>query len=428
MTKKLHDSKKRIAFPIQLFSEAESDSFALPTEIHVVPTGKWDHPVYGEMEITSEDIAQFVRNFKAKVRRDLPITAGHDNGMSGGELPAIGWFKELVDRGVNGLHAFVEWTEEGKKLLTQKAYKYFSPEFYEEYEDPETRQRYSHVLVGGALTNSPYFKELKAVVFSEPVITNQFNFNDTNMNKADILAKKASGETLSAEEIAFLKTADLTEDEKATVKTELEEGSGDNGGEGEGEGADAGNGEGDDKGGEGEGSDAGAGNGEGGEGAGSEVNASEKGKTVMMKASEVALLKDKADKGAQAFAELESMKLSTKIEKMTFSETNKSGHFLPKQKEAVLTLMKSFNEKQRSQFENIINQMPAVNLFSEKGDAGAAETSAKKEFEEKIQAKIKASEGGKKLKYSDAMTIVSKENPELVARYEKELAESADAE
>jgi hypothetical protein len=40
------------------------------------------------MEITSADIAEFVQNFKDKVRLNFPITAGHDNGMGGGDLPA----------------------------------------------------------------------------------------------------------------------------------------------------------------------------------------------------------------------------------------------------------------------------------------------------------------------------------------------------
>lgn len=167
------DSKKRIAFPIQLFGEGSS--FAeLPDEIHVVPTGKWDHPVYGEMEITSANVAEFIENFKDKVRKDLRITAGHDNGGNGGELPAIGWFKDLIDRGVKGLYAVVEWNAEGERLLRERAFKYFSPEFYVEYSDPETGEKRKHVLVG-ALTNMPYFKELDPVVaFSEPRIINQF--------------------------------------------------------------------------------------------------------------------------------------------------------------------------------------------------------------------------------------------------------------
>jgi hypothetical protein len=193
------DSKNRIAF-VQLFAEASS-STAVPDEIHVVPTGKWDHPVYGEMEITPADISEFVQNFSRGVRLDIPITAGHDNGMSGGELPAIGWFTELSDRGQSGLYASVKCTDEGKQLLTSGSFKYFSPEFYEQYSDPESGIKYGHTLVGGALTNKPYFKELDPVVaFSEPDIRNQFI---DDMNLKDILAKKAS--ELSNTEKSFLR-------------------------------------------------------------------------------------------------------------------------------------------------------------------------------------------------------------------------------
>jgi hypothetical protein len=64
------------------------------------------------MIIAAADIAQFKKNFDDGVRQDIPIAAGHDKGMSGGELPAVGWFKEAIDRGVNGLYCTVEWTAE----------------------------------------------------------------------------------------------------------------------------------------------------------------------------------------------------------------------------------------------------------------------------------------------------------------------------
>jgi hypothetical protein len=90
---KIRDSKKRIAF-VQLFSDVSS-SDAVPDEIQVVPTGTWDHPVYGEMEITPADLDEFVQNFGRGIRRHIPITQGHDNGMSGGELPAVAKFTDL---------------------------------------------------------------------------------------------------------------------------------------------------------------------------------------------------------------------------------------------------------------------------------------------------------------------------------------------
>ncbi|WBU29617.1 hypothetical protein OOZ54_23650 [Rhodopseudomonas palustris] len=80
------------------------------------------------MKMDAHAIEEFVQNFHAGSRRDIPITQGHDNGMSGGELPAVAWFAELFAR-PDGLWGAAKWTEEGKNLLTSGAFKYFSPEF-----------------------------------------------------------------------------------------------------------------------------------------------------------------------------------------------------------------------------------------------------------------------------------------------------------
>jgi hypothetical protein len=70
MKQRDHDSKKRIAFPIQLF--AEGSAFAeLPDEIHVVPTGKWKHPYFGEIEFAYTPPEWCFRRARKK------ITAGH---------------------------------------------------------------------------------------------------------------------------------------------------------------------------------------------------------------------------------------------------------------------------------------------------------------------------------------------------------------
>lgn len=98
---KQRDSKKQVTL-IQLFAE-QSHPAQLPSVIHVVPTGEWAHPIYGPMIITAADITEFKKNFDDKVRRDIPITAGHDNGMNGGELPAVGWFTGAIDRSDLGL-------------------------------------------------------------------------------------------------------------------------------------------------------------------------------------------------------------------------------------------------------------------------------------------------------------------------------------
>jgi phage I-like protein len=316
MKQQERDSKKRIAFPIQLFAEGSAD-VQIPDVIQVVPVGKWDHPGYGEMEITSAHIAEFAQNFKDKVRLDIPINAGYDNGMSGGELPAIGWFTDVEDRGVNGLWAGVKWTDEGKRLLQERAFKYFSPEFYTDYEDPETRTKHGHVLIGGALTNKPYFKELQAVVsFSEPSIIHQFS---EDMNLKDILSKKP--EELSAEEKAFVRAnqAELTDEQKTEFAAVVE--------------APA----------EPETPAATPDTPETPAPATPEVTASETGKVITMSAAEAAALRDQANKGAQAFAEVEKMKLEKNVaEKLVFSASNPEGRILPKNKDAVVAFRHGF--------------------------------------------------------------------------------------
>jgi hypothetical protein len=49
--------------------------------------GEWDHPSYGHRKITEMDLAEFVRNFEAGIRKDLPIKEGHEVLN---EKPAIG--------------------------------------------------------------------------------------------------------------------------------------------------------------------------------------------------------------------------------------------------------------------------------------------------------------------------------------------------
>jgi hypothetical protein len=100
MSKPKGDSQKRFAFASQFVFDEQS---GLPKEIQVIPCGEWQHPYYGPMKITPAEIAEMKKNFDEGVRLDLPITAGHDNGMNGGELEAVAWYGEVIDRGIEGL-------------------------------------------------------------------------------------------------------------------------------------------------------------------------------------------------------------------------------------------------------------------------------------------------------------------------------------
>lgn len=389
------NSKKRIAFQVRLFSDTPSDESELPTEIQVIPTGEWDHPIWGSMKIDADTIAEFVENFNKVIRKaKVPITAGH-SVME--ELPAIGWFTELFDRGDNGLYATVEWTSKGKELLLEGAYKYFSPEYYTVYEDPATHRKYKNVLVGGALTNHPFFKELDDVVaFSEPQFINQFS--ESIMTIEEILAKAAGERT--EDEVAFLEENkdDFTDEQTEQLEGETGADDGDDSdkGDDDDDGADEGKGD-DDEGGDDK----------------KEASAP-KGKLVTMSAAAVAALEEKANLGATAFSELDKMKVATSVEKMTFSSTNAKGHFTPKQSEAVEKFMFSLDETQRAQFTNIVNNMPEMKMSEEIGDGGTEEVKASdlldKKADELVTASVKA---GEKMTYSEAVKQVLRDNPEL---------------
>ena len=393
-------------FPFE-FSEPdmEEGDDGVPSMIHLIPIGQWDHEAYGPITITMSDINEFCQNFNAQIRKGVPITAGHE-GMS--ELPAVGWITKVEARDT-GLWGEVEWTDTGRALLCDKAFKFFSPEFYRDYEDPETHQIYRNVITGGALTKSPYFKELEAVVFSEFKIKN--NFNDKNtMEINEIVAKDII--TLTDDEKAFLKehTSELTEEQKTSFASVIEEpvaGETDEervereakekadeeakiGAENEAKGF----------------------NPDGSE----KVSASEK---VMISAGELAILRSKADAGQKAFAELQKQKMDVEVSSLMFSESNKKGKFLPKSKDSVRAFMESLNDKQRSSFSALVAELPTAGLFSEKGDGNDPTNGlAMAEVENKVKAKMSEN---KDIKYSQALKEVMSENAGLEERYDREL-------
>lgn len=404
-----------------------------PNEIQVLKQGEWDHPFYGKIVIDKRVLNEFKANFDRGLRKGIPINAGHDFGK---ETEAIGWMKKVTIK-KGGLWATVEWTPKGKELLGDKSFKFFSPEFYRIYEDPETQEVYANVLVGGALTNKPYFKGLKAIVTSEP--NNKLNFSETNhMNLKQILAKEAG--TLTDEEKKHLQTHlseltatdlrkfadDIAQDQESGDNNdndgdnagdnagdnkdddEVDDNAGDNNdGDKSGDDDDTGDDNGDNGGGDGNNSD---GNGDGGNAG--QSNADE---TIVMTKAEKKALETKANQGQEAYMEMQEGKINAEVEKMTFSDNNEKGKFLPKQKDSVTKFMMSLNEKQHKIFTEIVGEMPEINIFGEAGDAGATETTIQKEVDNKVNAKMKADDG---MTYSDALKAVFDESPALAKKYE----------
>jgi len=401
-------------FPLEFDNDGskfkESDP-AIPDVIHLIPIGQWEHDLYGPIIITSSDIREFVQNFNAGVRKGVFITAGHEGWE---ELPAVGWISKVEARN-DGLWGTVAWNKLGTDTLSDKQYKYFSPELCRDYEDPQTHQLYRNVLTGGALTKSPYFKELEAIVFSEPKLKTKFNENNNTMTKTleEILAI-ADISTLTDEDKATLKAnADKLTDEQKVQYTSIIDAPAEGEAETDEEKAAREAKEAADK----EAADAAA----AAEAEATEAaaqNMSEKG-NVVISASELAALRAKADQGAQAFKELEKAELDASVSKLTFSQGNKDGKFLPKAGAALRAFMETLNKAQRAKFSDLMaTGLPKNQLFTEVGQDGAMDSTAKNELDSKVDAKMKADP---KMKYSDALKAVMSENKELAERYNSEL-------
>lgn len=402
LQRKMNEKYKGV-FPFEFDDSAQGGVVAIPDVIHLIPIGEWQHDLYGPIMITAGDIREFIQNFNAEVRKGVFITAGHE-GFA--ELPAVGWITKLDQRDT-GLWGTVEWNELGKETLSDKQYKFFSPEFYRDYEDPQTHQIYRNVLTGGALTKQPYFKELEAVVFSEPKLRKQFNEYNNTMNLKELVAKDIT--TLTDEEKAFIveHKAELTEEEKVLVTSIIDAPVETPAAETE-EAKVAREAK--------EAADANVAAGLNPDGS-VKVEGSDK-KLVQISASELAALQAAADQGQQAFKELNKQKIEASVKALTFSNSNTEGKFLPKSSDKLRAFMEPMNDAQRVAFAALINELPKTQIFTEVGSGGAAEGTAGAELNAKIEAVQKENP---KMAYSDALKKVLVDNPGLEARYDAEL-------
>lgn len=117
---------------------------------------QFTHPRYGKVSFTREMASEMVRNFQGRVYQEhIPIDAEHDLKTSG----ALGYFRELRVAADGSVEARIELTDRGAKLREQDAFRYFSPEFFRAWRDPATEKVYNHLLIGGAFTTRPFFKD-----------------------------------------------------------------------------------------------------------------------------------------------------------------------------------------------------------------------------------------------------------------------------
>lgn len=157
-----------MAYQVGYLTELSSLSFdedgeSMTSTFMALPYGTYQHPVYGTIEFDVQKATMAAEHVQKRSRgQDLDID--YDHKQYSGE--AAGWVKGAEVR-QNGLYLTVEWTKNAWEKIKSKAYRYFSPEFCDEWKHPKTGEVHKNILFGGGITNRPFLKDILPLNMSE---------------------------------------------------------------------------------------------------------------------------------------------------------------------------------------------------------------------------------------------------------------------
>lgn len=194
--------------------------------IQIMRAGSWQHSLYGEVKVTRQTLKDVKQNFDDNKRGiELAVDENHEDNHA-----ALGWHRELFFEAgdEDNLFAKVELTQAGADKINAGSYKYYSPEIAFQWTHEETGETISNILIGGAFTNRPFFKGMKALKASEGASAAGhgspasgltlfvFSSPDSMKKYLQLVAKFSTKAKLSKDELAELTTAfnELTEAQK----------------------------------------------------------------------------------------------------------------------------------------------------------------------------------------------------------------------
>lgn len=196
----------------------------VPDRIHVLPkAGSYEHAIYGRVVVTRERNQEFVDNFHAEVYQKLiPIDLEHETFLSG----AVAYYEPgsgLVEMD-GSVTIGVRWEERGARALNEGRFYYFSPMWFDKWKEPLSGKIYNNVLIGGALTTNPYFKDANLrPLYASELSVSQVHIEgpvDNEKEEKEASSKCADcGATMSSKECSACKKK-ASEPEKETNVTE----------------------------------------------------------------------------------------------------------------------------------------------------------------------------------------------------------------
>lgn len=131
--------------------------------------GDWHDGRYDVTKIDGDYLDSIVKNFNDNVRNvEIAVDYNHGQDKAKGDK-AAGWIRS-VRRVGDKIQAAIEFTEEAAKEVKDKQWRYFSPQFVDEYTHSDGGEKYGPTMLLGSLTNTPVFKGISPINFSEAVL------------------------------------------------------------------------------------------------------------------------------------------------------------------------------------------------------------------------------------------------------------------
>lgn len=152
------------------FSESEVDNKKLRKWIQAFPYGSWDHPIYGMTHFHKHNAETMKMNFSEKVHGKDILNTDYEHGLDVSKgTKASGTILDMEVR-EDGMYWFVEFTPQATKEIEDGEWSYFSPEYYEAWDNPMTGEVHADVATGGALTIKPWVKGMMPINLSEVLV------------------------------------------------------------------------------------------------------------------------------------------------------------------------------------------------------------------------------------------------------------------
>ncbi len=126
----------------------------------------------GKLTFSQAWLSAMVANWRAMGSPELPVNYCHlgqstwDNLNPIESRVAAGWITD-VELKADGLWAMVKWNDKAREHIKRDEFRYLSPEFYTDYVNSDTGKPQGPTLVGLALLNDPFLKELPRVAASD---------------------------------------------------------------------------------------------------------------------------------------------------------------------------------------------------------------------------------------------------------------------